>query len=61
MTDRPVKPFGMNPFPDRPPVRARASLYHDRFSTRVERRDSGAWWVRTRTADLDLPLRHALS
>lgn len=37
-----------NPFPDRPPRAIRAVLYRYRFSTWRERRESGAWWVRTR-------------
>lgn len=35
-----------NPFPDEPPVHVRALLYRYRFSTRAERRATGAWWVR---------------
>lgn len=56
--DRPtLKLLGANPFPDRPPVWVRASLYHYRWSTPAERRESGAWWVRTRSGDLIAPLR----
>jgi hypothetical protein len=36
----------LNPFPDRPPAVVRARLYRYRYSTRPERRASGAWWVR---------------
>jgi hypothetical protein len=36
-----------NPFPDRPPRFVRALLYRYRFSTWQERRETGAWWVRT--------------
>lgn len=36
-----------NPFPDTPPRYVRARLYRYRFTTPAERRDSGAWWVRT--------------
>jgi hypothetical protein len=36
----------INPFPDRPPAVVRARLYRYRYSTRPERRASGAWWVR---------------
>jgi hypothetical protein len=55
-----LKLLGVNPFPDQPPQWVRASLYHYRFSSRAERRQSGAWWVRTRTADLVQPLRQAV-
>ncbi|MFE6774878.1 lipase maturation factor family protein [Streptomyces sp. NPDC057702] len=37
-----------NPFPDAPPAQLRATLYAYRFTTWRERRDSGAWWHRTR-------------
>ncbi|WP_370150707.1 lipase maturation factor family protein [Streptacidiphilus sp. EB129] len=35
-----------NPFPDRPPVQVRATLYRYRFTTPVERHATGAWWHR---------------
>lgn len=35
-----------NPFPDRPPLRVRATRYRYRFTTRRERKETGAWWVR---------------
>lgn len=35
-----------NPFPHEPPRHVRAQLYRYRFSTRRERRETGAWWVR---------------
>ncbi len=35
-----------NPFPHRPPARVRALFYHYRFTTRRERRETGAWWAR---------------
>lgn len=35
-----------NPFPERPPHAVRAVLYLYRFTTRRERRETGAWWVR---------------
>ncbi|MDH6139825.1 hypothetical protein P3T35_001825 [Kitasatospora sp. GP30] len=35
-----------NPFPDHPPRWVRAVLYRYRFTTRAERRASGAWWHR---------------
>jgi hypothetical protein len=40
-----------NPFPHEPPVFVRARLFHYRFSTRAERRSTGAWWVRTPVSD----------
>ena len=36
-----------NPFPDQPPRFVRARLYRYRFTTATERRETGAWWVRT--------------
>ncbi|MEV6101824.1 lipase maturation factor family protein [Nocardia sp. NPDC051981] len=35
-----------NPFPQRPPKYVRALLYLYRFTTRDERRRTGAWWTR---------------
>jgi Lipase maturation factor len=35
-----------NPFPDRPPAMLRARLYRYRFTSRAERRATGAWWHR---------------
>jgi Lipase maturation factor len=35
-----------NPFRDRPPAAVRARLYRYRFSSRAERRATGAWWMR---------------
>ena len=43
--------LGHNPFPDRPPAFVRASFYHYRFTTRRERRASGAWWMRSRVGE----------
>jgi hypothetical protein len=43
-----------NPFPERPPKYVRALLYRYRFTNRSERRETGAWWVRT-LAGLYLP------
>jgi hypothetical protein len=39
---------GRNPFPDAPPQFIRLVRYDYRFSTRDERRRTGAWWVRKR-------------
>ena len=38
--------LALNPFPDHPPKAIRARLYRYRFTTRRERRTTGAWWVR---------------
>jgi len=45
-----------NPFPDKPPTWIRATLFHYRFTSRQERRETGAWWVRTRVAAYLPPL-----
>jgi hypothetical protein len=39
--------LGRNPFPDAPPAFLRIVRYEYRFSTPDERRQTGAWWVRT--------------
>jgi hypothetical protein len=36
-----------NPFPDAPPALVRARLFHYRYSTWRELRETGRWWVRT--------------
>jgi hypothetical protein len=38
--------LGRNPFTERPPAVIRARLYRYRFTTRRERRRTGAWWAR---------------
>jgi hypothetical protein len=46
--DRPtLKLLRRNPFEERPPALVRARLFRYRFTTPAERRDTGAWWVRT--------------
>lgn len=45
-----------NPFPEEPPAVVRASLYRYRFSTRRERKQTGAWWVRSREGDYLPPM-----
>ncbi len=45
-----------NPFPDRPPAFVRALLYHYRFTTWRERKETGAWWLRTRVGAYLPPL-----
>jgi hypothetical protein len=39
--------MGTNPFPDAPPAFIRAMFYEYRYATPQERRETGAWWVRT--------------
>jgi len=46
-----------NPFPGAAPTYVRATLYRYRFSTPAERRETGAWWVRTRLGQLLPPVR----
>ncbi|MCX5175476.1 lipase maturation factor family protein [Streptomyces virginiae] len=48
-----------NPFPDAPPVHVRALLYRYRFTTRRERRETGAWWHRTLVREYLPPTRLA--
>jgi hypothetical protein len=45
-----------NPFPDRPPTFVRARFYRYRFTTRDERRETGAWWVRELVGEYVPPL-----
>ena len=45
-----------NPFPDAPPRFVRARLYHYRFTTPRERRETGAWWHRTLIGEYVRPL-----
>ena len=42
-----LKLLRRNPFPDAPPALVRARVYEYRFTSRHERRESGAWWSRT--------------
>jgi hypothetical protein len=46
-----------DPFPSSPPTWVRARLYHYRFTTWRERRESGRWWVRTLAGDYMPPVR----
>ncbi|MFJ8076568.1 lipase maturation factor family protein [Streptomyces sp. NPDC096176] len=46
-----------NPFPDAPPAHVRVRLYRYRFTTRRERRDTGAWWHRTHVREFLAPTR----
>ncbi len=45
-----------NPFPESPPMLVRAELYRYRFTTRAERRETGAYWMRSRVGDFLPPL-----
>lgn len=55
--DRPtLRLLASNPFPDRPPTYIRARLYRYRFSTPAERRETGAWWVRTAAGEYLRPV-----
>jgi lipase maturation factor len=46
-----------DPFGDRPPALVRARLYRYRFTTRAERRQTGAWWSRDLVGEYLPPLR----
>ena len=46
-----------NPFPDHPPAAVRATLWRYRFSTRRERRETGAWWVRAKVGEYLPPMQ----
>jgi hypothetical protein len=46
-----------DPFDGRPPTFVRAVLYHYRFTTRPERRATGAWWHRDWAGELVSPVR----
>jgi len=46
-----------NPFPEAPPVYVRARMYRYRFTTRAERRETGAWWHRTDVGEYLPPAR----
>jgi Lipase maturation factor len=46
-----------NPFPDAPPRYVRALVYRYRFTTWRERRETGAWWVRTLVGEFVQPIR----
>jgi hypothetical protein len=55
--DRPTLGLiGHNPFPEQPPRWIRARLFRYRFSTLGERRETGAWWVRTPEGEFLRPI-----
>jgi hypothetical protein len=56
--DKPtLKLMRRNPFPDRPPTFVRMRLFRYRFTSRRQRRETGAWWVRTPAGEYLPPLR----
>jgi hypothetical protein len=55
--DRPTMALlGSNPFPAAPPTFIRARLFRYRFTTWRERRETGAWWVRSPMDDFVRPI-----
>jgi hypothetical protein len=52
-----LKLFRTNPFPDHPPAWVRATTWRYRFTTRAERRETGAWWHREPAGQLLRPVR----
>jgi hypothetical protein len=50
-----------NPFPDHPPALVRARLFRYRYTTRAERKATGAWWHREPIGELVRPTRLAQS
>ena len=46
-----------NPFPDAPPTHVRARLFRYRYTTRSERKDTGAWWHREPIGEMVRPIR----
>jgi hypothetical protein len=55
--DRPtLKLLATNPFPDAPPNFVRASRFRYRFSSRLERRHTRVWWIRSRAGELVPPI-----
>jgi hypothetical protein len=51
--DRPtLRLLRSDPFAGRPPVYVRARLFHYRYSTLAELRETGAWWIRRPVSEL---------
>ncbi|HEV2993415.1 MAG TPA: lipase maturation factor family protein, partial [Acidimicrobiia bacterium] len=46
-----------DPFNGRAPTFVRARLFRYRFTTRAERRETGAWWARTPVGEFLPPMR----
>jgi hypothetical protein len=56
--DRPtLRLLRTNPFPDAPPRFVRARLFRYEFTTRAERRATGAWWTRRPIGAFVSPVR----
>ena len=56
VNDKPtLRLLARNPFPGEPPALVRARLYRYRFTTRSERRETGAWWHRTLVGEYRSP------
>ncbi|MBO0701963.1 MAG: lipase maturation factor family protein [Candidatus Dormibacteraeota bacterium] len=51
-----LKLLARNPFPDHAPKAVRALRYRYRFTSRRERRETGAWWVRDLVGDYVPPM-----
>lgn len=57
VNDRPtLRLLWRNPFPEKPPHAIRAIVYRYRFTTWRERRETGAFWVRTKVGELLPPI-----
>jgi hypothetical protein len=55
--DRPtLRLLRRDPFPDAPPAVIRARYYRYRFTTRAERRETGAWWNRVLVGEYAPPV-----
>jgi hypothetical protein len=52
-----VRLLRTNPFSDAPPIWVRARLYRYQFTSRTERRATGAWWTRSLVGAYHRPLR----
>ncbi len=58
--DATLKLLRHNPFPDEPPTYVRARFYRYRFTTRDERKATGAFWHRTYAGEFVRPMRRDL-
>ncbi|MEU8568173.1 lipase maturation factor family protein [Streptomyces pathocidini] len=54
-----LKLLRSNPFPAQPPTYVRALVYEYRFTSRRERRETGAWWHRTLVGEFLPPVASA--
>jgi hypothetical protein len=56
--DRPtLRLLARDPFDGRRPAWLRARIFHYRFATVAERRETGLWWIRTEAGTLLRPAR----